>query len=67
MAIADEIGELKKKNNVAILQSKRWNNILDTMIKRGKEQALSEDFILKFLKAIHEESIKHQHQIFSDD
>lgn len=66
MAIAEEIGLLKKKNNVAILQSKRWNNILDSMINRGKEQDLSEDFILKFLKAIHEESIKHQHKIISE-
>lgn len=66
MAIAEEIGLLKKKNNVAILQSKRWNNILDSMINRGKEQDLSEDFILKFLKAIHEESIKHQHKILSE-
>lgn len=66
MAIAEEIGLLKKENNVAILQSKRWNNILDSMIKRGSEQDLSEDFILKFLKAIHEESIKHQHKILSE-
>ena len=66
MRIADEIGLLKKKNNVAILQSKRWNSILGKMIHLGKEQSLSEDFILKFLKAIHEESIKHQHEIISD-
>lgn len=65
MAIADEIGLLKKKNNVAILQSKRWNSLLSKMIQLGKEQSLSEDFILKFLKTIHEESIKHQHEVIS--
>lgn len=63
MGIADEIGILKKKNNVAILQSKRWNTILEKILLLGKEQSLSEDFILKFFKAIHEESIKHQHEV----
>lgn len=65
MRIAEEIGALKKENNVAILQSKRWNSILEHMITKAKEHQLSEDFILKFLKAIHEESIKHQNQIIN--
>jgi len=66
MKIADEIGDLKKKNNVAILQSKRWNSILDTMIAAGAENNLSKEFITKILKAIHEESISHQHKIISE-
>jgi chorismate mutase len=66
MKIADDIGNLKKKNNVAILQSKRWNSILDTMIAAGAENNLSKEFITKFLKAIHEESISHQHKIISE-
>jgi len=66
MKIADEIGDLKKKNNVAILQTKRWNSILDTMIAAGAENNLSKEFITKFLKAIHEESIGHQHKIISE-
>jgi chorismate mutase len=35
------------------------------MIQLGEEKNLSKDFISKFLKAIHEESIKHQHEIIS--
>jgi chorismate mutase len=50
MKIADEIGALKKKNNVAILQNKRWNEILSKMILEGKEFDLSEEFILKIYK-----------------
>jgi len=65
MEIAKEIGRLKKENNVAILQSKRWNSILENMISKAKTHDLSEDFILKFLKAIHEESIKHQNYIIN--
>ena len=63
MKIADEIGGLKKKNNVAILQNKRWNEILSKMILEGKEFDLSEEFVLKIYKAIHQESINHQEKV----
>ena len=59
MNIAEEIGVLKKENNVAVLQSKRWNEILEKMIVDGKKKDLSEQFILRVFKAIHQESINH--------
>ena len=64
MNIAEEIGVLKKENNVAVLQSKRWNEILEKMIAEGKKKDLSEQFILRVYKAIHQESINHQQSIF---
>ena len=64
MSIAEEIGILKKENNVAVLQSKRWNEILEKMIADGKKKDLSEQFILRVYKAIHQESINHQQSIF---
>ena len=66
MKISDDIGDLKKKNNVAILQTKRWNEILGKMILQGEEQNLSEEFILKVFKAIHQESIHHQEQVYKN-
>lgn len=66
MKIADEIGMLKKKNNVAILQNRRWNEILGKMILEGKENGLSEEFVLKIYKAIHQESINHQKRLIND-
>jgi len=63
MKVADQIGELKKEQNVAVLQSKRWNEILGNMILEGKEKGLSEEFVLKMFKAIHQESINHQENI----
>ncbi|WP_347374156.1 bifunctional 3-deoxy-7-phosphoheptulonate synthase/chorismate mutase type II [Aequorivita sp. Q41] len=66
MKIADDIGALKKKNNVAILQTKRWNEVLGKMILEGEENKLSEEFILKIFKAIHQESINHQKKIIND-
>ena len=32
MKVAEAIGELKKTNNVAVLQNKRWNEILGKMV-----------------------------------
>ena len=66
MKIADKIGVLKKDNNVAILQNKRWNEILEKMILEGKENGLSKEFILKIYKAIHQESINHQNKLHQD-
>ena len=63
MKVADEIGGLKKANNVAILQTKRWNEILGKMILEGEQHNLSEEFILKVFKAVHQESINHQKKI----
>lgn len=65
MKIADSIGELKKERNVAVLQSKRWNEILGKMILEGEDRGLSEEFILKIFKAIHQESINHQEKIIN--
>ncbi|MEM1003135.1 MAG: bifunctional 3-deoxy-7-phosphoheptulonate synthase/chorismate mutase type II [Bacteroidota bacterium] len=65
MVVADGIGELKKEHNVAVLQSKRWNEILGKMILQGEEKNLSEEFILRVFKAIHQESINHQEKILN--
>ncbi|QQX75364.1 MULTISPECIES: bifunctional 3-deoxy-7-phosphoheptulonate synthase/chorismate mutase type II [Aequorivita] len=65
MKIVDGIGALKKKNNVAILQVKRWNEVLGRMILEGEQNKLSEEFVLKIYKAIHQESINHQKKIIN--
>lgn len=66
MKVAEEIGSLKKSKNVAVLQNKRWNEILGKMILEGQDRNLSEEFILKIFKAIHQESINHQEQIVNN-
>jgi chorismate mutase len=65
MKIADAIGALKKDKNVAVLQSKRWNEILGKMILEGEQNKLSEEFILRVFKAIHQESINHQEKVMN--
>lgn len=63
MKVADGIGQLKKQKNVAVLQTKRWNEILGKMVLEGEDKGLSEEFVLKMFKAIHQESINHQEKI----
>jgi chorismate mutase len=65
MKVAEQIGLLKKTKNVAVLQNQRWNEILEKMVQEGKEKGLSEEFVLKLFKAIHQESIIHQERIMN--
>ncbi|MCL6219906.1 bifunctional 3-deoxy-7-phosphoheptulonate synthase/chorismate mutase type II [Zunongwangia pacifica] len=63
MKISEDIGHVKKSQNVAILQTKRWNEILGKMVLEGEQHGLSEEFVLKLFKAVHQESINHQQAI----
>ncbi|HBK82541.1 MAG TPA: 3-deoxy-7-phosphoheptulonate synthase, partial [Flavobacterium sp.] len=66
MKVADQIGILKKDKNVAILQNKRWNEILGKMILDGEEKGLSNEFVMQLFKAIHQESINHQEKVINN-
>ena len=63
MDISDEIGLLKKINNVAILQNQRWHEILGKVILDGEQLGLNEEFIIQLFKVIHQESINRQEKI----
>jgi chorismate mutase len=65
MRIADKIGHLKKENNVAVLQTHRWKQILERMKAEGLPENLGEEFILDLFRAIHQESITHQEKIIT--
>ena len=65
MKVSDGIGQIKKNRNVAVLQTNRWNAILGNMILEGESRGLSEEFVLRMFKAIHQESINHQEKIIN--
>lgn len=65
MQVADNIGEYKRRNNISILQPARWSEILEAAAAKGKIRGLSEEFIGRFLKAIHQESINHQESVMN--
>lgn len=65
MKIAEKIGEFKKNNNITILQTNRWNEILERATSKGDKLGLSKEFITKYFDAVHMESINHQNKIMN--
>lgn len=65
MKVVEQIGQHKKENNIRILQTSRWEYIIADAISTGASKGLSEEFVTKLLKAIHQESINKQEQIYN--
>ncbi len=65
MKVAEKIGEYKKNNDVVILQTNRWNEILERAYKKADPLGLSKEFITRYLDAVHMESINHQNRIMN--
>lgn len=65
MKVADKIGQYKKENNITILQTNRWNAILERAHAKGEKLGLSKEFITKYFDAVHMESINHQNKILN--
>ena len=65
MKVAEKIGQYKKDNNITILQTNRWNSILERAFAKGEKQGLSKEFVTKYFDAVHMESINHQNKIMN--
>ena len=65
MAIAREIGTYKKTNSISVLQSVRYDEILEKRAQQGKHCGVVKPFIKKVFEAIHEESVRQQVEIIS--
>jgi chorismate mutase len=63
MKIAENIGNYKRENNITILQTGRWNEILEKAFAKGDKLGLSKEFIMKYFDAVHMESINHQKKV----
>ena len=66
MKVAQKIGEYKKNNDITILQTNRWNEILDRAIAKGNNLGLSDEFVTKYMDAVHMESINQQNKIMNN-
>jgi chorismate mutase len=66
MKIADEVGIYKKQNNLTILQTARWNEILERALAKGNALTLSKEFLVKYFDAVHMESINHQNKVMNE-
>jgi chorismate mutase len=66
MGVAEQIGRIKRDNNVRILQSVRWEDIVERALARSASLGLSREFTQALLDAIHIESINHQNKVMKE-
>jgi chorismate mutase len=67
MDVSRLIGQYKKDHNIAILQMRRWDALLENMIRKGGEDGLEERFLRALFNDIHEESVRVQNDILWAD
>lgn len=66
MGVAENIGRIKRENDVRILQESRWEDIVERALEQNRSLGLSEEFLRTVLDAIHIESIDHQNKIMNE-
>ena len=54
--VVKKIGELKKQNNLPVVDKNRFNNVLGKVEKTAIQQGLSPDFIKELYEVIHKYS-----------
>ncbi len=65
MRISREIGTFKKEHNMPVLQTGRYEQILDSRAESAKNMEMDEKFVKTILEAIHEESVEQQIRILN--
>lgn len=58
--LVKEIGDLKKQNNIEVLQSNRWDEVLNSKKTIAKDLWLSDELIDIIWNAIHDYALKLQ-------
>ncbi len=65
--IIQKIGKFKKENKISTLDKKRWEDILNSKLKKAEELRLPKRFIKDLLNLIHKYSLKIQKNIDEQD
>lgn len=65
MRVCREIGQYKKEHNMTVVQTERYNEILDKRGAQGVLCGMDADFIKTIFEAIHEESVHQQMDIMN--
>lgn len=63
MRVCREIGQYKKLHNMTVLQTSRYNEILEKRGAQGSLLGMSPDFVAKVFEHVHEESVRQQIEI----
>lgn len=67
MKLSDLVGQLKRENNITILQQEHWNNIIGKRLEKSRDYNLNRKFVRQVMDAIHQESIRHQTAVMNPD
>ncbi len=65
MRISREIGQYKREHDMTVVQTTRYNEILDKRGAQGVLCGMSADFIKAVFEAVHEESVRQQIEIMN--
>ncbi|MBL1280669.1 MAG: bifunctional 3-deoxy-7-phosphoheptulonate synthase/chorismate mutase type II [Fluviicola sp.] len=60
MNFSEEVGQLKRENNITILQQEHWTKIINRRLNSSGEYQLTTVFVRQLMDAIHQESIRRQ-------
>lgn len=60
MKIAERIGAIKSANKMEVVQTSRWNKVLEKVVTQSRDTQLSEEFVLALMELLHSESIRIQ-------
>ena len=66
MEVSREIGSYKKERNIAIIQSARFEELLDAAKKLGATYGLEPEFLGRIFNIIHDASAAEQNKIISE-
>lgn len=66
MSISEKIAKYKFENGITVLQSRRYDEILQSRRATAEQNHLNPDFVLKLYEAIHEESVNRQTSLMID-
>jgi len=66
MEIVKLIAQVKKEKNVAVLQTKRWKEVIEKMSKYANAAGLDVEFVNRLFREVHQESIRHQEKIVNN-
>ena len=65
MRVCREIGHYKKEHNMTVLQTSRYNEILDKRGAQGSLLGMGPEFVASVFESIHEESVRQQIEIIN--
>ncbi len=65
MRVCREIGQYKKEHNMTVLQTSRYNEILDKRGAQGSLCGIDPAFVKTVFEAVHEESVRQQMEIIN--